>query len=89
MSRLAKLTSVTEANKTTSLGELYPKHEEALRKAKLVSKELPTLDEMLKQVEAKKSTKPSLERARQQRSPQTFFCIGACEVWSEKKKQSM
>ena len=67
MGRLAKPTSVIDANKTASLATLYPDHAKALRKSELVTKELPTLEEMLKEVEAKAGKIKSPERARQLR----------------------
>ena len=44
--RLAKLTTMTDDNRNTSMADLYPHHYEAMRQAKLPLDEPPTLEEM-------------------------------------------
>ena len=67
MSMLAKLATVTDANKAWSLEFLYPKYVEALRKTELVTKGLPTLGEILEEVEFKVKNENSPLQARQLR----------------------
>ena len=43
LNRLTKITSITSKNKDTKLDVMYPKHAEALIKARLVTKDFPTL----------------------------------------------
>ena len=59
---------------------------EALKKAELVTRELPTLEEIPKQVEAKASKNKSLERARQLRLHKISFFIRACDAWIGKQE---
>ena len=48
-------------------------------------KEFPSLNEMLKQVEDKRNERiNSLERVKQLKKRQTFFCIGTSNVWRGK-----
>ena len=84
--RLAKLTTITEENKDKKLDELYPKHFKALRKAKLVTKEVPTL-----QAELQKTTTTTTDKDRDKakeesdrnRRRSVFFCIGYSTIWNQ------
>jgi len=59
MGRLAKLTPRTEETEDMRINELYPKHAEALRKAKLDPEVFPKLGEKLD--ELKLSQKKGIE----------------------------
>ena len=50
LSRLAKLTTMTDENENVRMNALYPEHTDALAKAKLAPKKWPSLKQVMKKV---------------------------------------
>jgi hypothetical protein len=50
LSRLAKLTKMTDENENVRMNALYPEHTDALAKAKLAPKKWPSLKQVMKKV---------------------------------------
>jgi len=91
MGRLAKLTSRTEVTEDMRIDELYPRHAEALRKAKLAPEVFPKLGEKLDDLKSESENrdrneqdieKNKAENARQS-IRQSYFCIGFSKFWSK------
>jgi hypothetical protein len=73
MSRLARLTSITDESKDLTLNQLYPKHAEALLKARITPDRYPTLQEMTDQ---NNQTLSQSRRSRHDKHRQVYFCLG-------------
>ena len=82
INRLAKLTSITNRKKNTTIDELYPDHAAALEVAGLSPDEYPTIhsvqDEQQTTAEERKKAK---EKKRKNRYRSVFFCIGHSKGW--------
>jgi hypothetical protein len=87
LSRLAKLTTMTEENKNTRMNALYPEHAAALEKAKLAPKKWPSLKQMMKKVhksdEEKKQKKKDREKRQKKILRDCFFCLGVSSIWKK------
>ena len=89
LTRLSRLTSITDENKDTKMDILYPSHAEALSTAGLAPKIYPTLGEVRKKDLLNKVAKE--KRKLEHRSPSskgigrtTYFCIAYSKFWKEK-----
>ena len=84
--RLAKLTSVTEANADTSLRELYPAHFKALEHANLINKRtmpvIPTLREATTTYHPISPSVRALQQRQRDARRRTYFCIGYSKAWT-------
>jgi hypothetical protein len=81
--RLASLTSLTNESRYKSIKDLYPRHFEALDKAGLAPKYIPTLQEILDRNKGKEERKEEKLERDKQRNRSVYFCIGYSNVWKE------
>ena len=82
--RLGKLTTITEANKSKTISQLYPTHYKQLKQAGLVHGKAPTLTQVnnLAKAKAHPNHKKSKQQQQRQRERKTFFCIGQSTAWT-------
>jgi len=65
------------------MDELYPSHAKALRDAKLVTGDFPTLGEVLDD-ESSQITEPNDKKSTKNQDKRIIrFCIGMCKCWSK------
>jgi hypothetical protein len=76
--RLGRLTSVTKDNQDTPILDFYPLHREALKKAKLLPKNVPTLQELHQQEDdrQRRAKKKEEEMENKQDGRTCYFVIG-------------
>ena len=83
--RLAKLTTISPDNENKKLGEIYPKHFEAMEHANLLEDvQIPTLKEKLEEIDQAKVDTESIrtkKRREKDRKRVTYFKIGFCTYW--------
>jgi hypothetical protein len=79
--RLSSLTSLTDESRYKTIKDLYPKHHEALNKAGLAPKYVPTLQAILALNEGRKKQKEEELERDKQRNRSVYFCIGYSKLW--------
>ena len=73
--RLGRLTSLTKDNQATPILDLYPLHHEALKKAKLLPKNVPTLQELHQQEDDRR------RRSKKKEEETTVFRLSSVQLW--------
>jgi hypothetical protein len=81
--RLASITSLPDASRYKSIKDLYPRHFEALDKAGLSPKYIPTLQEVLDLNKGKEKRREEKLGRDVQRNRSVYFCIGYSNTWKE------
>jgi hypothetical protein len=81
--RLGRLTSLTKDNQDTPILDFYPLHREALKKAKLLPKNVPTLQELHQQEDdrQRRAKKKEEETENKQDGRTCYFVIGHSRFW--------
>eukprot|EP00957_Ditylum_brightwellii_P170425 12973022-Ditylum_brightwellii.AAC.1 len=75
---MGRLTSMTEKNKNAPIASLYPTHADALKKANILPKKIPTVHKLHKQELAREEMqkKKAEEKDKRQDKRMIYFVIG-------------